>query len=285
MSKKPYAPREDDLFLEQINSLTLHHLQGCPQYSRIWPDWRPVLELEAIPFLHVGAFKHILFKTDGESIEHERVLKSSATTNGVSSNVVLDKKSSKWQAQSSLAILQDFVGAERRPYLILDSAKSLRVRGEVSARIAAAMTLRPLASEINFVLKDANDPKSMKWDAVVAAIEKSDNILIYGFTSILWLTFGMDNIPPEVRKVMRGRRFHFVHSGGWKKLEAQSVDRAGRTTSGPSSELFRVALCGCTVVVCRPQGRLCDPRSGARRSVGCHQCLRSRAISRDQHFS
>ena len=33
-------------------------------------------------------------------------------------------------------------------------------------------------------------------------------------------------MPPEIRAALKGKTIHFVHSGGWKKLEAEKVDRA-----------------------------------------------------------
>lgn len=33
-------------------------------------------------------------------------------------------------------------------------------------------------------------------------------------------------MPDTVRARLRGKRIHFVHSGGWKKMEAMRVDRA-----------------------------------------------------------
>jgi hypothetical protein len=48
---------------------------------------------------------------------------------------------------------------------------------------------------------------------------------VYGFTWILWTAWGNAAIPDAVRDCLRGKRIHFVHSGGWKKLELLRVDR------------------------------------------------------------
>jgi len=117
------------------------------------------------------------------------------------------------------------VGDRKRPLLILDDGKSLRQRGSVSARMAAAMSLSPLATDFHFLLRDAGDPGSMKWDALGAALETGNDFLVYGFSSILWLAWGAGDVPENVREQLRGKRIHFVHSGGWKKMEAMRVDR------------------------------------------------------------
>jgi hypothetical protein len=221
---QPYGPRSASDFLAEMNALTRQHLDGCAEYARIWPDFQEAESLDDLPFLHVGVFKHIPFKTHAAGIQHERTLKSSATSSGVASLITLDQTSSKLQSASTLAILKDFVGDAIRPLLILDSSRSLLARGEISARIAAAMSLRPLASEMYFLLKDAGDENSMKWDLLAEQLRLHDNFLVYGFTWILWLAWGKTDMPDEVRELLAGKRFHFVHSGGWKKLEDIQVD-------------------------------------------------------------
>jgi hypothetical protein len=221
----PYGPRSDADFLAEMNALTRAHIEGCPEYASIWPDFDRAENLTELPWLHVGLFKHIEFKTSGEGIRHERTLKSSATSSGVSSLVALDRASSELQSASTLAIFRNFVGDAIRPLLVLDSSRSLLTRGEVSARIAAALSLRPLASEIHFLLDDAEDPGSMKWDSLAEQLRNHDDLLVYGFTWILWLAWGNANVPDEIRELLAGKRIHFVHSGGWKKLEDIQVDR------------------------------------------------------------
>jgi len=224
-TQHPYGPRSDAEFLSEMITLTQSHLQGCPEYTRIFPDFHQVTKIADLPFLHAGLFKNIHFKTQSEGIRHQRTLKSSATTSGVSSLITLDQTSSRLQSASTLAILRNYLGDAVRPLLILDSSKSLLSRGEISARIAAAMSLKPLASEIYFLLRDASDQKSMKWDLIAEQLRLHDDLLVYGFTWILWLAWGAAEIPSEVRDLLRGKRIHFVHSGGWKMLENIQVDR------------------------------------------------------------
>jgi hypothetical protein len=221
----PYGSRDDAAFLAEMNRLTVHHLTACSEYARVWPKWEAASRLDELPYLHVGVFKWIDFRSGGEDIKHERTLLSSATTSGTPSRIALDAKSSELQARSSLAILGDFVGTSIRPLLILDSARSLRLRGEVSARIAAAMSLRPLASDIHFLLESPEVPSSMKWDTLARLLETNDELLIYGFTWVLYVAWASAAMPDNVRSRLAGKTLCFVHSGGWKKLEAARVSR------------------------------------------------------------
>ena len=221
----PYGPRTEAGFLDEMNALTRFHLDGCPEYARIWPEFERAERLADLPWLHVGLFKHIAFRTTAEGIRHERTLKSSATSSGVPSLVALDRASSELQSASTQAIFRDFIGPGTRPLLVLDSSRSLLTRGEVSARVAAALSLRPLASEIHFLLEDASDPASMKWDALAELLANHDDLLLYGFTWVLWLAWVAAEMPDAVRDALAGKRIHFVHSGGWKKLDDLRVDR------------------------------------------------------------
>lgn len=226
LEQHPYSARDDQRFLEEMNALTLWHLRGCAVYERVWPHWNPASRIAELPFLHVSVFKHVMLKTQHSSLEFQRTLLSSSTTGGSPSRIALDARSSALQEQSSFAILKDAVGAERRPLLVLDDPALLRRRGEVGARVAAAMSLRPLATDMTFVLKEAADGRvSMNWAAVACMLRQHESVIIYGTTWILWTAWGNAVPPDDVREALAGKRISFVHSGGWKKLEAAKVDR------------------------------------------------------------
>jgi len=226
LDRPPFADRDDTAFLAEMRRLTRHHLDGCPAYARVWPDWENAASAGELPFLHVNLFKRLELRTDGADLVHERTLLSSSTSGSQPSQIALDSFSSRLQARSALAILKDMVGDRKRPLLVLDDARSLRRRGVLSARVAAAMSLSPLATNIQFLLADANDPASMKWDVLAEALAAADDFLVYGFSSILWQAWGGCSMPGPVRDSLPGKRIHFVHSGGWKKLEALRVERA-----------------------------------------------------------
>lgn len=219
----PYGPRMQKQFLAEVNELTHHHINGCEPYRRINKNFVDATKVEDIPWVHVGVFKHLKFRTEAEGIVFgERTLNSSATSSGIPSQIVLDNKSSDLQSKSSISILKKVVGDSLRPLLILDSSRSLRGR-TLSARVAAAMSLKPLASEIYFLLDDATNPDSMKWDVLTEILERENELLVYGFTWILWLAWANGNMPEKIKSLLKGKTIHFVHSGGWKKLESQKV--------------------------------------------------------------
>jgi hypothetical protein len=222
LDRDPYGERDDAELLRQLNQLTAHHLAGCPELRRIWGRFEPATTLESVPFLHVGLFKQLVLRTEGKGIRHQRMLNSSATTSGTPAQIVLDTTSSALQSKSSEKIFRAVLGNEQRPLLILDSSRALRSR-DVPARIAAALSLKPLASEIHFVVADDREPRELRWDALRDVLSRKDNILVYGFTSMLWQAWADNSFPQDVSKLLEQKTIDFVHSGGWKKLESANI--------------------------------------------------------------
>ncbi len=224
LEQPPFSARDDATLLRELNDVSCWHLNGCDAYHAVWPSFAEAQSFAELPFLHVGVFKHRLWRTRGEGIAHLRTLKSSSTS-GTSSQIALDGRSGLLQAQSSAAILADLLGSDQRPLLILDDVKSLQQRGEVSARVTAAMSLRPLSTEMHFLLTGSESAQSLDWEKVAELCAKSPRLLVYGFTWMLWVGWAQGVIPAHVRAALAKTQVHFVHSGGWKKLEAMKVSR------------------------------------------------------------
>ncbi len=223
LDRPPFGPRDDEALRREMAALTHFHRRACPPYAELTKGLGKPRRLEDVPFVHVGLFKQMELRSEHASVRHQRVLKSSATTSGTSSRIPLDDESSRRQARSVVAILSDFIGAEPRPLLVLDDPRSLRDGGELPARVAAALSLKAMASDLRFVLPPA---RPVRWDAVKAALEKSGDVLVYGLTGILWAGWAAAAIPADVRGRLAKARVTFVHSGGWKTLEAPPVTRA-----------------------------------------------------------
>ena len=220
LAREPFGPREDTVFLGEMVGLTRRHLASCDEYHRVWPAWNGAETVEDLPFIHVGVFKNVVFRSGG--VSHQRLLQSSGTSGSKRSVIALDEESSALQSQSCVSVLSEFIGSDRVPLIILDDARSLRRAGEVSARIAAAMSLRPLATEMVFAMSGSDD---IRWDMVADLVSRHRHVRVYGFTSILWQAWASAVIPDSAREKLAQTRVDFVHSGGWKKLEAQKVTR------------------------------------------------------------
>ena len=241
LDREPYGPRDEEELLRELNLLTRHHREYCEAFARVWPDDRVSRGIEDVPWLHVGLFKRAVLRTDYPGARRGRTLRSSGTS-GAASRIELDEDSSLLQARSAAAILRSTLGDEPRPLLVLDSADALRERGSMPARLAAALSLKPLASEIRFLLRDPAGTDEVAWDEVSSVIAASPRVLVYGFTTALWERWARARIPETALAALRGAQVAFVHSGGWKRLEAEGID-AHRLTiellgrAGPGSRV------------------------------------------------
>jgi hypothetical protein len=197
------------------------------RYLQAWPvHYRAAASIADLPYLPVGTFKASppLALVDPGNIV--RTLASSATTGQTPSRVVLDTATSRRMVKGVAAIASDFIGARRRPYLVIDAAETLAAGGDFGARAAAIQGLRPFATELVCCLRaDAtgalriDEPRLLEFAAKWHAAE----VLAYGFTYVLWQHFvgplrerGITLDMPNVR---------VLHSGGWKRLQEQAVTR------------------------------------------------------------
>jgi phenylacetate-coenzyme A ligase PaaK-like adenylate-forming protein len=200
---------------------------GFRNYVQHWPI--PVDEandIAELPYLPVGVFKATPPLALVPPGEVKRTLTSSATTGQVPSRIVLDASTSRRMAKGALTIVRDFIGSARRPYLVIDTPENLAAQGQIGARGAAIQALRSFATEIVCCLRPGDAGSSeLELEKLLSCAEKwKDNeVLVYGFTYVIWTQLvqplqrlGITLDLPNVR---------VLHSGGWKRLETQSVTR------------------------------------------------------------
>lgn len=225
----PYAlgPQEKSSFLSvRLAELLAYHEQRCAGYATLVADWRRASGggLERIadyPFIPVSLFKEFDLRSSQEELA---VIRSSSTTSANAAKVYVDKESRKRQTRSANLILGDFVGLERRPYLVFDMEATVRGTQGFSARGAAIMALAHMASEFHFVMREAEQGPELSPELLREAMEKIGDrpFVAYGFTYLLYQAH-------QKLAEQAGLRAHpdsvFLHSGGWKKLTEIAVDK------------------------------------------------------------
>jgi hypothetical protein len=196
-------------------------------YLEAWPgNYRTAESVADLPYLPVGAFKSNppLTLVAPESVIH--TLASSATTNQTPSRVALDTPTSRRMVKGVVAILSEFIGSQRRPYLVIDSPETLAGLADLGARAAAIQALRPFATEMVCCLEvDGAGRPRIDEARLLGCAEKwrGKEALACGFTSVIWQHF----ITPlrERGIVLRMPNIRVLHSGGWKRLQDQAVTR------------------------------------------------------------
>src|SRR5580704_18511454 len=229
----PYslAPQQrQDALLKLLKNELEYACERNPRfrnYVNHWPvDFRAAERISDLPFLPVGVFKLDPPLALVDAGEIKRTLASSATTGQVPSRVVLDAATARRMTKGVVAIIRDFIGPARRPYLVIDTAENMTARTELGARAAAIQALGSFATEVACCLRSdgQGEPRldlqklldsSAKW--------KEAELLVYGFTHVLWTHL----VQPLQRKgiTLGIPNVHVLHSGGWKRLEQHAVTK------------------------------------------------------------
>lgn len=200
---------------------------GFRNYVQGWPaDFRVAQRIADLPYLPVGIFKANPPLSLVDAHEIKRTLTSSATTGQIPSRVVLDSLTARRMTKGVIAIAQDFIGPERRPYLVVDVPGSAGRSGELGARGAAIQGLQPFAKEVTYCLGlDEIGEFELDVGKVLefAKDRRETSVLVYGFTYILWNHLVKPLMAEGIRLDMPN--VHILHSGGWKRLQGQAVEK------------------------------------------------------------
>jgi phenylacetate-coenzyme A ligase PaaK-like adenylate-forming protein len=200
-----------------------------PDYRRYVGTWPIELDrakcIEDLPFVPVRAFKKEPPFALIEKSDFYRVISSSATTGQTPSTIALDRDTASRMAKAATRILQDFIGSERRPFLVVDCRETITQGDSLGARATAIRALQPFSTKLETVL-DGPEALELNVERLKNFFEESAGgpILIYGFTHLLWTKFVL-----PLKSL--GIRFDFknafvLHSGGWKKLQEMAVDKS-----------------------------------------------------------
>lgn len=218
----PFADLDDALAARRTQAfatLTHYHQAQCPDYARLiallHPDGQDPEDLKQVPPLPVGLFKsHRL-----SSIPDDQITSwvTSSGTTGTTSRVPLNADAAALQTQALGAVIHTAYGARRLPMILADSRTVLQRGQAYNARAAGLLGLMKFGRDYCFLLdEDGHVDRA----GLTAFLERHDTgpIAIFGFTFMVWrhlLAAGAD------LDLSRGI---LIHSGGWKRLEAEAVD-------------------------------------------------------------
>lgn len=220
-------------FYEAVKQELCFHYDNNPLYKRFCDNkkFNPNTftgKVSEIPPVHVSVFKE-LGKTLG-SVPKEDIkltLQSSATS-GVPSSVPVDKVTSKRQAKAMVKVVGDYIGNERKPFLVMDVDPMSGFRNILGARFAAVSGYLNFASKVGYFLKvNENNQYYFDIDGIKKYIEELDvntPAVVFGFTYILYSEVIKPLIDQGIKFVLpKGSKI--IHIGGWKKLESEKVSK------------------------------------------------------------
>jgi len=185
-------------------------------------------DISDIPTVSVSVFKELgslLGSVDADDI---KISLQSSATSGVPSTVVLDKITSKRQSKAMIKVVQEFIGKERKHFIICDvkpKPENLKLMG---ARFAAIGGYVNFANSVEYIL-DVSEKNEFIFDADklanhIASLDPEVPIVIFGFTYLLFAQIIKPYTGSNLNfKLPKGSKL--IHIGGWKKLENEKVTR------------------------------------------------------------
>jgi phenylacetate-coenzyme A ligase PaaK-like adenylate-forming protein len=196
---------------------------------RFNPD--SIYKIEDIPFLPVQMFKYFDLGFI-ESNNVARVLESSGTTEKAASKVPLDKITMRNQTNALMTTLKPYIGEKRKVFLVFDHPGENQQGLNLKARGAGIRGFELYSSKTYYLLKSNSENKiSIDWDTVslVSQLDEKVDTYCFGFTFIIWSKFVSEY--QEKSEISKGlprlklSKSKLFHSGGWKKLNDQSVTK------------------------------------------------------------
>ena len=169
-------------------------------YVRHWPvDFRLARRIADLPYLPVGLLKAQPPLSLVEPGEIKRTLTSSSTTGQMPSRVVLDSPTARRMTKGVVAIVQDFIGSTRRPYLVVDVPGSVRGGPELGARGAAIQGLQPFATEVTYCLSQGNQGElTLDLEQSLGVCKQSAGVLCTG----IWIH--LHSLEPPGKTIIGG---------------------------------------------------------------------------------
>lgn len=239
-----YSDNEEQqrLYLKALQEELVFHYEHNDMYRQFcdrkgFDPHKEITSLEAIPPVAVSVFKDLGMGLASVPKEDIKLRLQSSATSGTPSTIVVDKITSKRQAKAMVKVIQEAIGRDRKPFLVMDIDPRSEFRALLGARFAAITGYLNFASKAGYFLKAKGGVSYFDVDAMqeyVASIPADQPVVVFGFTYILY-----SNVLKAVKEkgitIPLPKGSKIIHIGGWKKLESEKI----------SKELFNKHLADC----------------------------------------
>ena len=224
--------KADDLFMQALQEECVFHYEHNEMYHRFCDrkgfDPHKPFTIEEIPPVSVSVFKELGFKLNSVPEEDLTLALQSSATSGVPSTIVVDKETAKRQAKAMIKVISEFIGKERKPFLIMDIDPRSSYKKLLGARFAAVTGYLRFANKTGYFLKaDENNVSYFDVGGIqeyVKALEADKPVVVFGFTYILYQHV-LQSIEKSDVKIQLPKGSKIIHIGGWKKLESEKISK------------------------------------------------------------
>ena len=232
----------DEIFMHALQEEVIFHYENNEMYRRFCErkGFNPYnkFTVEELPPVSVSVFKELGFKLNSVPKEDLTLALQSSATSGVPSTIVVDKETAKRQAKAMIKVIGEFIGKERKPFLVMDIDPRSSYRRLLGARFAAVTGYLRFANKTGYFLKaDENNVSYFDVQGIqdyVKTLDCEKPVVVFGFTYILYQHV-LQSIENAGIRIQLPKGSKIIHIGGWKKLESEKI----------SKELFNERLSKC----------------------------------------
>jgi len=226
------TPKTDALYLKALQEELVFHYEHNDMYHQFcdrkgFDPHAEFTDIKQIPPVAVSVFKNLGFELASVPKEDIKLRLQSSATSGTPSTIVVDKVTNKRQAKAMVKVMQEFIGKDRKPFLVMDIDPRSEYRSLLGARFAAITGYLNFASKSGYFLKAKNSVSYFDIDAIkeyLTTIPENQPVVVFGFTYIMYSNV-LKAILVKGEKIRLPKGSKIIHIGGWKKLEAERVEK------------------------------------------------------------
>lgn len=231
----PYeqSAEADAMFMEALQEELQFHYDHNEAYRQFcerkgFNPHEPLTDIRQIPPVAVSVFKELGFSLASVPKEDIRLRLQSSATSGTPSTIVVDKETSRRQAKAMVKVMQEVIGRERKPFLVMDIDPRSEFKALLGARFAAITGYLNFASKAAYFLK-ANEKRVSYFDVeamqeYLRSLPEEQPVVVFGFTYILYSQV-LKALQAADVKLCLPKGSKIIHIGGWKKLESEKVEK------------------------------------------------------------
>jgi len=236
LSMPPYekSAEADMLYMQALQEELQFHYDHNEAYRQFcnrkgFDPHMPLTDIAQIPPVAVSVFKELGFSLASVPKEDIRLRLQSSATSGTPSTIVVDKETSRRQAKAMVKVMQEVIGRERKPFLVMDTDPRSEFTALPGARFAAITGYLNFASKAAYFLK-ANEKKVSYFDVeamqeYLQTLPAEQPVVVFGFTYILYSQV-LKALQASNVKLHLPKGSKIIHIGGWKKLESEKVEKS-----------------------------------------------------------
>lgn len=226
------AFQTNEIYLKALQEELVFHYEHNKMYRQFcerkgFNPYLPLTDIKQIPPVAVSVFKNLGFGLTSVPKEDIKLRLQSSATSGTPSTIVVDRITSKRQAKAMVKVMQEFIGKDRKPFLVMDIDPHSADRALLGARFAAITGYLNFASKTGYFLKANNGVSYFDIAAIkdyLTTIPANQPVVVFGFTYIMYSNV-LKAIIANGENIQLPKGSKIIHIGGWKKLESEKIEK------------------------------------------------------------